>query len=89
MKDLFTGTCRTLTENEKALVIPFFRINGNPIKIDMVKGIYFVIYGIISEFTDKGQSVSHKLKGASRGDLPVYNTISFTKIKINFLSENI
>ena len=55
----------------------------------LFKGIYFVIYGIISEFTDRGTvSVSHKLKGASRGDLPVYNTISFTKIKINILSEN-
>ena len=49
----------------------------------VLKDIYFVIYGIISDFT-----VSHKLKGASRGDLPVYNTISFTKIKINILSEN-
>ena len=43
-----------------------------------------MIYGIISEFTDK----AYKLKGGSRGDLPVYNTISFTKIKINILSEN-
>ena len=43
-----------------------------------------MIYGIISEFTE----VSYKLKGASRGDLPVYKTISFTKIKINILSEN-
>ena len=43
-----------------------------------------MIYEIISEFTDKGQfQFLLKLKGASRGDLPVYNTISFTKIKIN------
>ena len=48
-----------------------------------------MIYGIISEFTDKGQfQYLTNLKGASRGDLPVYNTISFTKIKINILSEN-
>ena len=47
-----------------------------------------MIYGIISEFIDKGQfQYLIKLKGASRGDLPVYNTISFTKIKINILSE--
>ena len=47
-----------------------------------------MIYGTISEFTDKGQFQYHNLKGASRGDLPVYNTISVTKIKINILSEN-
>ena len=48
-----------------------------------------MIYGIISEFTDKGQfQYLTNLKGASRGDLPVYSTISFTKIKINILSEN-
>ena len=29
-----------------------------------------------------------QLKGALRGDLPVYNKISFTKIKKNILSEN-
>ena len=53
------------------------------------KGIYFVIYGIISELTDKGQfQYLTNLKGASRGDLPVYNRISLTKIKINILSEN-
>ena len=27
-------------------------------------------------------------EGASRGDLPVYNIITFTKININTLSEN-
>ena len=42
-----------------------------------------------SEFTDKGEfQYLTNLKGASKGDLPVYNTISFTKIKINILSEN-
>ena len=50
------------------------------------KDIYFVIYGFISEFTDKGQFISHKIKGASSGELPVYNTISFAEIKINILS---
>ena len=36
----------------------------------MLKGIYFVIYGIISEFTDKGQfQYLTNLKGASKGDL--------------------
>ena len=39
-----------------------------------IKNIYFVIYGIISEFTDKGQFqyLTSLIKGASRGDLPVY-----------------
>ena len=42
---------------------------------------------IIKGLTVKGTvSVSHKINGASRGDLPVCNTISFTKIKINILS---
>ena len=40
-----------------------------------------MIYGIISEFTDKGQfQYLTNLKGPQEGDLPVYNTISFTKI---------
>ena len=48
-----------------------------------------MIYGIISEFTNKGQfQYLTKTKGASRGDSPVYNTVSFTKIKIKILSEN-
>ena len=52
-----------------------------------LKDIYFVMYGIVSEFTDKGQfPLSHKIKGASSGELPVYNTISFAEIKINILS---
>ena len=47
-----------------------------------------MIYGIISEFTDNGQfQYLTNLKGP-QGDLPVYNTVSFTKIKINILSEN-
>ena len=33
------------------------------------------------------QTNKNKIKGASRGDLPVYNTISYTKMKINILSE--
>ena len=56
-----------------------------------IKDIYFCPIEIIKGLTDKGQfqprvSVSHKIIGASRGDLPVYDTISFTKIKINILS---
>ena len=47
-----------------------------------------MIYGIISEFTDKGQfQYLANLKGPQE-DLPVYNTIYFAKIKINILSEN-
>ena len=43
-----------------------------------------MIYGIISEYTDKGQfQYLTNLKGPQEG-----NTISFTKIKINVLSEN-
>ena len=42
----------------------------------MLKDIYFVIYGIISEFTGKGQF--HYLTKL--------NTISFAEIKINILS---
>ena len=53
-----------------------------------LEDIYFVIYGIISEFTDKGEfHYRTKLKGPhSSGELPVYNTISFAEIKINILS---
>ena len=50
-----------------------------------------MIYGIISEFTDKGQfQYLTNLKGPQEGTYltSVYNTISFTKIKINILSEN-
>ena len=41
-----------------------------------LKGIYHCPIEIIKGLTDK----------ASSGELPVYNTISFTKIKINILS---
>ena len=45
-----------------------------------------MIYGIISEFTDKGHfHYLTKLKGPQVGELPVYNTISFAAIKINNL----
>ena len=48
-----------------------------------------MIYGIISEFTDKGQfQYLTNLKGLKRGLTCIHNTISFTKIKINILSEN-
>ena len=34
----------------------FARFDENPaMTLRVIKGIYFVIYGIISEFTDKGQ----------------------------------
>ena len=47
-----------------------------------VKGIYYCPIEII-----KGTvSMSHKIKGDSSGELPVYITISFTKIMINILS---
>ena len=47
-----------------------------------------MIYGIISEFTDKGQfQYLTNLKGPQEGTY-LYNTISFTKININVLSEN-
>ena len=37
-------------------------------KIRTLKGIYFVIYGIISEFTDKGQfQYLINLKGSQKG----------------------
>ena len=51
-----------------------------------VKGIDHCPVEIIKGSTDKGVSISHKFKGASSGELPVYNTILFTKIKINILS---
>ena len=34
----------------------------------------------------KDSFVISKIKGASSGELPVYNTISFAEIKINILS---
>ena len=50
--------------------------------------IYFVIYGTISEFTDKGQfQYLTNLKGHQEG-LTCMQHNSFTKIKINILSEN-
>ena len=49
------------------------------------------MYFVFMRGHDKGQiksiSLSHWPKGAPRGDLPVYNKISFTKININILSE--
>ena len=52
----------------------------------LFKDIHFCPIEIIKGLIDKGQFQYHKIKEASRGDLPVYNTISFTKIKINILS---
>ena len=49
------------------------------------KDIYFCQIEIIKGLTDKGQF--HKIKGASRGDLPVYNTQFISlRSKINILS---
>ena len=58
------------------------------IKLPFVfKGTYYCPIEIIKGLTDKGQfQYLTKFKGASSGELPVYNTISFTKIKINILS---
>ena len=54
--------------------------------ITLFKDIYFVIYGIISEFTDKGQfHYLTKLKGPQVGNY-LYTTISFAEININILS---
>ena len=46
-----------------------FRLCVSPSKSVMFKDIYFVIYGIISEFTDKGQfHYLTKLKGPQVGN---------------------
>ena len=45
----------------------------------------FVIV-VFPDHTNLLFSISRKIKWASSGELPVYNTISFTKIKINILS---
>ena len=43
-------------------------MHGTSYDIVYFKGIYFVIYGIISEFTDKGQFQYHSnLKGPQEG----------------------
>ena len=58
--------------------------------INTFKDLYSCQIEIIKELTDiKGTvAVSHRNKGASRGDLPVYNTISSTKINIIILLES-
>ena len=49
--------------------------------------MYYCPIEIIKGLTDKGQfQYLEKIKGASSGELPVYSTISFTKIKINILT---
>ena len=54
---------------------------------ERVKGIYHCPIEIIKCLTDKRQfQYLTKLKGPQVGKLPVYNTISFTKIKVNILS---
>ena len=48
-----------------------------------IKDIYSCPIEIIKGLTDKEQiQYLTKLKGASRGDFPLYNTIYFTKIKV-------
>ena len=49
--------------------VPKFKIfSENFILMNSVKGTYFVIYGIISEFTDKGQfQYLTNLKGPQEG----------------------
>ena len=41
------------------------------------------LYSCSIETTKGTVSVSHMIKGASRGDIPVYNTLSFTKIHVH------
>ena len=54
----------------------------------MFKDPYPCPIEIIKGLTDEEQfQYLTKLKGPQVGKLPVYNTISFTKIKINTLSE--
>ena len=54
-------------------------------KLKSFKGIYYCPIEIIKGLTDKGQ-FQYLTKS---GKLPVYiSTISFTKIKINILSDN-
>ena len=55
----------------------------------VIKDLYSCQIEIIKGLSDKGQfQYLTGLKGSSRGDLPVYNTISFTKININIVTEN-
>ena len=55
----------------------------------LLKDLYSCLIDIIKWLPNKGQfGYFHRIKGASRRDLPVYNTISFTKINTNILSEN-
>ena len=56
-------------------------------RIGQVKDIDYCPIEIIKGLTDKGQfQYLTKLMGLQERDLPVYKTISFTKIKINILS---
>ena len=47
-----------------------------------------VVFSCPIEIIKRAVSVSHWIKGALRGALPVYITISFTRININTLPEN-
>ena len=58
------------------------------IPVRSFKDLYSCPIDFIKKSTNKGQfQYLTRLKGASKGDLAVYNTISFTKIIINIISE--
>ena len=52
------------------------------------KDLYLCPIEIIKGLTDKGQFQYLKGLKGPQGALPVYNTVSFTKININILTEN-
>ena len=59
--EMFTYKKHSIHRNSSAIVINFNMVTD-------IKGIYFVIYGIISEFTDKGQfQYLTNLKGPQEG----------------------
>ena len=75
---------RTKKRRKKTLSELFCQIDLDPPPLTKFPGSAHVIKGL----TDKGQfQYLTKVKGPQEG-LPVNNTISFIKIKINNLSEN-
>ena len=58
--------------------------------IGILGQVWYLIVSIpdLCTLTYSNVTVFHWIKGTSRGDLNVYNTISFTKIDINILSES-
>ena len=71
--------------NQNVTLTKYYRNLAKKFNTREFKNIYYCQIEIIKGLTDKGQ-FQQQIIGASRGDLPVYNTISFTKIKINILS---